>query len=84
MARYRLHHSLGRRRVIRTLWLEFKGTWGSSSTWTTTGWHSGQTVRGCSWQHALTEVNVGTIAAEGGLPWYGDSPAFELPPRWFQ
>lgn len=48
------------------------------------GWHSGQTVQGRSWQLDLIEVNVGTIDAEGGLPWYGDSPEFELPPRWFQ
>jgi len=48
------------------------------------GWHSGQTVQGRSWQQSLIEVNIGTIDAAGGLPWYGDSLEFELPPRWFK
>lgn len=41
-------------------------------------------MRGRSWQRGLTEVNVGTIDPEGGLPEYSAAPSFELPRRWFQ
>lgn len=64
--------------------VEFTCTWGGAPTWTDLGWTTGQTVQSRSWRRDLTQVNVGTIDADGGLPWYAELPEFALPSRWFQ